>query len=557
MAASQIQLKAAAEVELRSRTETNHTVVGFVDPEKGTLLYCMTNASGEWELTFDEPDIYLAEKVARVLTSTKRFIVLIGGRGSSKSVGVADICLIDAKDSDAKSYCLREFQSSIKSSVMSLLKEEISRLEFNDYLDVGKNTIQVRGEDMFEFAGLARNIDSIKSAHGFKRFFVEEAQFLSEDSLKTLTPTARNLPKKGLPMFAPGDDIADLESNVSIVFVGNPGSAEDPFSKRFIVPFEDELQRDGYYEDDLHLIVKMNYHDNPWFLESGLEEERQWALTHLPRELYDHIWLGGYNDSVENSLIIAEWFDACIDAHLKLGFEPLGAKVVSFDPSDQDGDPKAYVLRHGSVILDADEYTKGDTNEGCRWATGRAIQDGADYFTWDCDGLGAALNEQVSRAFSEKDVRIAQFKGSETPDNPDEVYQPAVRAPVENQKTNKETMRNKRAQYYSELRDRAYRTYRAVVHHEFHDPDKLISFSSNITMLNKLRAELCRMPIKPRSDGLVELYTKKELRDKFKFVSPNLGDGSMMCLRYKSIHQPQVVIPKPLGTMQFGRRPKT
>ena len=557
MVACPVQIKAQAELELRRRSSSNYTVVGFVDPVDGKLLYSLTNYSGDWSVTFDEPDVYLAEKFSRVLTSKKRFIVILGGRGSSKSVGVADVCLIDAKDENSKTYCLREFQTSIKSSVLSLLKEEVNRLEFSEHLTPTKSNVQMAGEDLFEFAGLARNIDSVKSAHGYKRYFVEEAQFLSQESLDTLTPTARNMAKKGLPTITMQDDlmeIDDFESNVSIVFVLNPGSAEDPISKRFIVPFQDALERDGYYEDNLHLIVKMNYHDNPWFMESGLEEERQWAEDNLPKALYDHIWLGDYNDSVENSLIIREWFDACVDAHLKLGFEPVGEIVVSFDPSDVGADPKAFVLRHGSVVLDADEYTQGDSNEGCAWGCSKAIQNSAGFFTWDCDGLGAALNEQVSTSLSEKGITIAQFKGSESPDNPDAVYQPAMKAAVQDQKTNKQVFRNKRAQYYTDLRDRVYRTYRAVVHKEYHDPDKLISFSSDITMLNKLRAELCRMPIKPRNDGLVELYTKKDLREKFNFISPNLGDSAMMSLRYTSIDSPHVVIPKPLGTMHFGRR---
>jgi len=50
----------------------------------------------------------------------------------------------------------------------------------------------------------------------------------------------------------------------------------------------------------------MNYTDNPWFAESGLEIDRQWWLKNASRSLYDHIWLGQYNDHVENSIILAE-----------------------------------------------------------------------------------------------------------------------------------------------------------------------------------------------------------------------------------------------------------
>ena len=143
----------------------------------------------------------------------------------------------------------------------------------------------------------------------------------------------------------PGDTTAEVDyDNVSMIFVANPGSSNDAFSQRFIVPFQDELDRNGWYEDDLHLIVVMNYTDNPWYDDSGLEKERKFDYQHKPRAVYDHVWLGKYNDDVENSIIYAEWFDAAIDAHLNERFngqwKPQGIRVCSHDPSDLGPDPK-------------------------------------------------------------------------------------------------------------------------------------------------------------------------------------------------------------------------
>ena len=95
-------------------------------------------------------------------------------------------------------------------------------------------------------------------------------------------------------------------------------------------------------------------------------------------------------------------------------------------------------------------------------------------------------------------------------------------------KTNKEVVKNLRAQSYLRLRDRIYRTYMAVEHGKMCDPDLLISFASECQKLAGLRSELCRLPIKPNSQGLFEMYTKKEMREKFKLRSPNLSDAVMM-----------------------------
>ncbi|WP_176876684.1 MULTISPECIES: phage terminase large subunit [unclassified Pseudomonas] len=536
-------------LEERKRRQQAGTVVGIVHPIDGHT-HSVVRRGSKWQLTTEEPQVYLPSKLEAVLRSDKRFIIVIGGRGSGKSVGVADICLIDAKDNNAKTYCLREYQSSIRNSIHSLLKEEISRLEFTGF-EVQDNGIKRSGEDAFQFAGLARNPDSIKSAHGFKRYQVEEAQFISSGSLKALTPTARKRPMKGKPTELE-EVIDDPSSRVSIVFIGNPGSSEDPFSKRFIAPFKEHLDRDGRYEDDLHLIVVMNYEDNPWFHLSGLEEERQWDYENLDRALYDHIWLGAFNDSVEHALIKAEWFDACVDAHKKLGFAPTGARIGSHDPSDLGPDSKGFAVRHGSVLIDLQEKLDGNVNEGGHWAAGEAIKSQVDSFSWDGDGMGIALTEQFSKDFEGKPTILSVFRGSESPDYPDAVYAPAMASPVAQQKTNRDVFRNKRAQYYFELRDRAYRTYRAVELGEYHDPARLISFDSSIDILHRLRAELCRMPIKPNGNGLFELYTKEEMKSKFKMASPNLADSVMILMRHVAVSRPKAVIPKPIRPM--GRR---
>ena len=82
---------------------------------------------------------------------------------------------------------------------------------------------------------------------------------LSEKSLRVLTPTARKKPKKGLPGKQKEIETNEIDmDDVRMVFCANPASSEDPFSQRFIVPFKSALDSCGVYEDELHLIIKMN-----------------------------------------------------------------------------------------------------------------------------------------------------------------------------------------------------------------------------------------------------------------------------------------------------------
>lgn len=538
------------ELELRRRegVSLSSTVIGLVNPD-GTLSHSIVKHEGNWVSSDDSPSVYIALNLERAITTDRRFVIIIGGRSSSKSVAVADICLVKAKDDNAKSYFLREYQSSVKNSVHSLLKDEISRLEFEGF-EVQQQSILHDGEDIFQFAGIARNIESIKSSHGFSVYAVEESQFLSQESLDVLTPTARNKPNKGLPR-SKEEKADDTLSSVQMFFVANPMSEADAFSTRFIKPFQKELDANGFYEDELHTIIVMNYDQNPWHIESGLEAERVWAKKNLSDALYSHVWLGSYNDSVENSLITGEMFDACVDAHIKLGFKPEGAKIASHDPSDLGRDSKGYVMRHGSVVLAVEEYDDGNVNEGARWATGLAIQHGVNYFTYDSIGMGASLGEQISNDFKEKNVRVVAFNSSESPDSPDAIYKPAQSATITEQRRNKDVFRNKRVQYYAELRDRMYRTYRAVVEGEYCNPDDLLSISSDIKCLSKLKSEVCRMPIKPNGNGYLDLWRKDEMKSKFNFNSPNISDSLMMSLRYQSIDISQPYIPRRVAG--FGR----
>ena len=298
------------------------------------------------------PTMQIPDKLSEFLTTPKRFKIAFGGRGGTKSQTFAQMFLMKAQTEGAKTLCLREIQASIDDSVHALFREQIEEMELVGF-DVTDKAIRYNGEDSFKFKGLHRNPDAMKSAQGFKYAWVEEAQATSEESIRLLTPTLRT---------------AGSEIWMSL----NPGSSADPVSKRFLQPFMTDLLRDGRYEDDQHLIVWINYNDNPWFPKE-LEEERKWDKINLSDAMYMHVWEGHYLDEVDDSIIKAEWFDACIDAHLALGFKPNGIKVVSHDPSDNGQDAKGLAYRHGSVVHDCTEYRINDVNAGCDWLKRRRL----------------------------------------------------------------------------------------------------------------------------------------------------------------------------------------
>lgn len=448
-------------------------------------------------------------KIWEGMNKPQPIIVFIGGRGSGKSLGVGDVLTFEMETKGYDVYCLREFQDSLSDSVHKVFKTSVEDRLGLDGWDIQQSTVIAPSGAKTTYKGANRNPDAMQSAQGYLRSWFEEAHRASQASLDKLLPTILRNP------------------GAKCIFTANPQSSGDPFSQRFIVPYQETLERQGWYEDELHYICVVNWRDNPWW-NAEQEALRKWDYENLSRAKYDWIWEGKFLDTVDDAIIEAEWFDACIDAHEKLGFKVRGKKVVAHDPSDMGGDAKGLAFRHGVVFKDVASMEYGDVNEGLDWATSYAINHNANAFTWDCDGLGAALRKDVSDNFRGHDIDQVVFKGSHGVDNPDKQYEPTddnSAKPIKN----KDLFKNKRAQYYWELRDRCYKTYRAVEHNEYYDPDDLISFSSDIKQLQQLRSEICRIPRKPNGAGLIQILSKPEMKAK-EIPSPNMADSVMMSL---------------------------
>ena len=463
------------------------------------------------------PTLRINKKLEPFLTKPKQLKIAIGGRGSGKSIGIGDALTFKMATEKADIYCLREFQDSISDSVHRVFEGSINdRLMLDGWNVQEKRIISPEGAQT-AYKGAARNPNSIQSAQGYKYSWFEEAQTMSQASIDKLLPTILRNP------------------GAECWFSANPQSSADPFSQRFIVPYLRELNKHGYYEDDLHLIIVVNWRDNPWW---NIEQEtlRKWDYTNLSRAKYDWVWEGKFNDEVADSIVKAEWFDACIDAHkvdkLKEVFKPLGARIAAHDPSDTGKDNKGYAMRHGSIVQHIYEKNSGEIDVGCDWATNLAREHKADWFVWDGDGMGAGLKRQVANNLDSTNTKYQMFKGSlsgKGQDHAEKVYQKGY-GDKSNNLTNAEVFKNNRAQYYISLADRCYNTYRCVVKGEYVDPEEMISFDSDgIESIPALRSELCRIPRKNNSNGLQQLMNKQEMKSQG-IDSPGMADSLMMLM---------------------------
>lgn len=476
--------------------------------------------------------IEYVENLYPIFTIPKRIKIVVGGRGSTKSTGIADY--VAAKVSAGELWCCaRENQNSIEESVHRNILDEVTRLGMSGFEDTKTSITHPQSGGRTFYRGLARNISSLKSTlSGIDGLWIEEGEDISENTLRILTASVR-LNATDTERLLAGENVKMPE----IIITMNRGPRTGPIASKWLARAEKELGRCGYYEDDLLMVVEMNYTDMPqdWFKASGLEEERLDDLDKLSRAEYDHKWLGKYLDSVDGAIIKPEWLDACLDAHklpnLAKMFEPRGAVVVAHDPFDDGNDAGGYACRHGSIIKKVMSKGSGEIDEVCDWATDNAINDGANWFVWDGDGMGTGLKRQISTAFDGVGIKYHMFRGSLSgsgQDNASSIYIPDSGDKDTKAKKYLETFKNNRAQYYIDLADKCYNTYRCVVRGEYIDPDDMISFASEgIENWADLKSQLCRIPKKPHGGGLIQIMNKQDMK-RLGIESPNEADSVMM-----------------------------
>ena len=442
-------------------------------------------------------------EVLAPLLKPKQFKVVYGGRGGGKSVTIADILLMRVMTEGIKVSAMRELMNSITDSCHSLFTMEIARLELEGF-DIQATSIYHKGGGEIQYKGLSRNPEAIKSMAGFDVFWLEEASTVSKRSLDLVIPTLR-------------------EEGAELWLSFNPSSRGDPVSKEFIAPYRSQLLSNGTYEDELHTIIKCNYYDNPFFPET-LDKLRLKHKETKTKEEYLHIWEGEELDTVDRAIIKKEWFDAAIDAHIKLGIDPKGATIATHDPAD-GGDSYGYACRTGILYTDIDELEAANGNDACDEATDRAIKANADLFVYDADGMGALLRNQIADSFEGIKCEIRPYNGSMSVDDPDKVYGGLSSLGTKDKpKTNAQSLKNKRAQFFMKLANKFYQTYLAVEQGKYIDPDTIISISSEIKLIDKLRAECCRIPTVPNGAGKIQLMDKKTMKKQLDLDSPGMAD---------------------------------
>ncbi len=235
--------------------------------------------------TEQEVSVKLPNKLIPVFQGPARYRGAKGGRGSGKTFSFAKMTAVFAyffaeMGVEGVILCGREHLNSLEDSSLAEVKAAIrSEKWLNDYFDIGEKYIRTKNRRVkYIFAGLKRNLDSIKSKSRILIAWVDEAEGISQMALNKLIPTVR---EEGAVV----DEETGRETvwNSEIWFTWNPENEANPVNVRF--GNLDNLEPNAK-------IIELNYTDSYWF-PKVLDDERLYDLENRP-DVYPHIWEGAY-----------------------------------------------------------------------------------------------------------------------------------------------------------------------------------------------------------------------------------------------------------------------
>ncbi|WP_339053355.1 TerL protein [Arsenophonus endosymbiont of Crataerina pallida] len=236
-----------------------------------------------------------------------------------------------------------------------------------------------------------------------------------------------------------------------------------------------------------------------------------------------------YQASVEGVLIPAEWVQAAIDAHTKLGINPTGIRLGAFDVADEGRDKNAFSWRHGFLLEGIEEWSgKGsDIFGSVETVFQLADKYQLESFRFDEDGLGAGvrgdariINDQ-RRQKSAVRIDAVPFRGSGGVFDPDK--EAIAGFDGQNARLNKDFFANAKAQSWWHLRKRFQNVYRAVVEKQPFKPDELIAINGAMRLKDKLIVELSQPTYSINAVGKIVIDKQPDGTK-----SPNLADSVMI-----------------------------
>jgi hypothetical protein len=305
-----------------------------------------------------------------------------GGRGSIKSWGWGQAIVIFMTNYNMRILCCREIQQSIKSSSYQLLVDTIERYGLTQDFEILKTEIRHKTTGaLVVFVGLKSNPEAIKSYEGFDIAVVEEAENITDLSIKILHATIfRN---KGAQVW----------------YIWNPRYPTDPVEKLM----SERQGRDGVFTEHF------TYEDNPFWTEE-MELER---LEVLEVSQDQHDWVFGGQYLSEGSMRLFSYnlikdslaLDAVDHRECK--------RILGVDVARMGADSTALVMRNGNKLSPFKSFKGFDTNQLERAIDDYIVEHSVDVVVIDCTGgHGTGLLDIMKKKYAPIGVEVIEYNSS-------------------------------------------------------------------------------------------------------------------------------------------------
>lgn len=336
----------------------------------------------------------LPPKLIPVFTGEADYRGAYGGRGSAKTRSFAKMTAVRAIQSAAANQgglivCAREFMNSLDESSLAEVKAAIaSEPWLAEQFDVGEKYVRTKcGRVEYDFIGLARHLDSIKSKAHIRLLWVDEAEPVSEAAWSKAVNTVR-------------------EDGAEIWVTWNPERKNSDTHKRF------RLNPPARSK-----IIELNWRDNPWFPET-LNRKRLDDLEKRP-DSYEHVWEGGFVTAMEGAYYASALNAAKAEGRIgRVEFDPLMTVRLFVDIGGTGAKADAFAMWPAQFI--GDEIRVRDYYEAVgqplaahlEWLRGKGYGPGKAQFWLPHDG---ASHDRVYAVSYESALRAAGYQVTVVP----------------------------------------------------------------------------------------------------------------------------------------------
>jgi len=258
-----------------------------------------------------EARVYLPEKLIPVFQGRADVRGAYGGRGSGKTRSFAKMAAVQGMrygqaGIKGQILCARQFMNSLDDSSLEEIKRAIEDEAYlSAYYEIGQKFVRSRdGNVWFSFAGLDRNINSVKSKGRILLCWVDEAEPVTDEAWKILIPTLRE---------------ENEDWNAELWVNWNPMRKSAAVERRF-----------RSSEDPLVKVVELNWSDNKKF-PAKLERDRQRDLRENPDD-YGNIWDGEFAKTKSGAYFAKDLLKAKVEGRIgRVAADPLMTIRAHFD----------------------------------------------------------------------------------------------------------------------------------------------------------------------------------------------------------------------------------